>query len=179
MTLMTAHPAAEQPCGTVSFLFSDVEGSTRLLRTLGSERYAEVLARHRLLLREAFAAHGGYEVDCEGDRFFVAFEAAVQAVGAAAEAQHALDREAWPGAVEVRVRMGIHSGEPLLAPPKYVGLDVHRAARLTAAAHGGQVLVSQVTCDLFDAELPEGLALRESSVSTGSKILALRIGSTS
>jgi predicted ATPase/class 3 adenylate cyclase len=134
---------AQQPRGAVTLLFSDIEGSTRLLQSLGTERYAAVLDRHRELLRAAFSEHGGYEVDCEGDAFFVAFAGATAAVEAATEAQQALARELWPEGVEVRVRMGLHSGEPLAAPPKYVGLDVHRAARIMAAGHGGQVLVSE------------------------------------
>ena len=133
---------ATQPAGTVTLLFSDIEGSTRLLDRLGAERYAEALDLHRGLLREAFERHGGYEVDSEGDAFFVSFAAAGDAVEAAAEAQQALENTTWPDDGAIRVRMGIHTGEPLAVPPKYVGLDVHRAARIMAAAHGGQVLVS-------------------------------------
>ncbi len=138
-----------QPTGTVTLLFSDVEGSTRLLEALGAERFAEVLELHRRLLRGAFEAHGGYEVDEEGDAFLVAFVAAADAIGAAAEAQQALQAAAWPEGLELRVRMGVHSGEPLPVPPKYVGMDVHRAARIMAAAHGSQVLVSQTTAELL------------------------------
>jgi predicted ATPase/class 3 adenylate cyclase len=137
-----------QPSGTVTFLFTDIEGSTRLLQQLGPDRYAESLDAHRRLLRAAFSRHGGYEVNCEGDSFFVAFQSAAEAVTAAAEAQGALDDHAWPGGLAVRVRMGIHTGEPVLAPPKYVGLDIHRAARLMAAGHGGQALVSGATAAL-------------------------------
>ncbi|MDP9226962.1 MAG: adenylate/guanylate cyclase domain-containing protein, partial [Actinomycetota bacterium] len=140
----------KQPSGTVSLLFSDIEGSTVLLRELGEERYADALEDHRCLLRAAFERHEGYEVDCEGDAFFVAFQSAEDAVASAAEAQQALAAHAWPEGREFRVRMGIHTGEPLLAPPKYVGVDVHRAARIMAAGHGGQVLVSQVTRDLVE-----------------------------
>lgn len=136
----------EQPSGTVTFLFTDIEGSTRLLAEIGRDPYAAVLERHRHLLRLAFGRHGGYEVDCEGDSFFVSFSGATDAVAAAEEAQAAL------GGEPVRVRMGLHTGEPLLAPPKYVGLDVHKAARIAAAAHGGQVLVSQATRDLVEAD---------------------------
>lgn len=144
---------AAQPTGTVTLLFSDIEGSTALLQRLGTERYAHALDLHRKLLREAFDRHGGYEVDVEGDAFFVSFASASEAVAAAAEAQQALAEAEWPEEGAIRVRMGIHTGEPLAVPPKYVGLDVHRAARIMAAGHGGQVLVSQTTCDLVEADL--------------------------
>jgi predicted ATPase/class 3 adenylate cyclase len=139
---------ADQPTGTVTLLFTDIEGSTRLLERLGLERYAESLDLHRRILREAFEQHGGYEVDYEGDAFFIAFSRAEDAVAAASVAQMALGEAEWLEGLEFRVRMGIHTGEPLLAPPKYVGMDVHRAARVMAAGHGGQVLVSQSTRDL-------------------------------
>jgi predicted ATPase/class 3 adenylate cyclase len=138
-------------------LFTDIEGSTRLLARLGRERYAEALDLHRRLLRRAFTEHGGYEVDHEGDAFFVAFSRAEDAVASAASAQQALAAADWPDDQEFRVRMGIHTGEPLAIPPKYVGLDVHRAARIMAAGHGGQVLLSQTTRDLLD----DRTALRE------------------
>ena len=140
---------ARQPTGTVTLVFTDIEGSTRLLERLGRERYADALDLHRALLRKAFEAQDGYEVDCEGDAFFVAFSRAEAAVAAAAAAQQALAVAQWPEAVELRVRIGVHTGEPLVAVPKYVGMDVHRAARLMAAGHGGQVLVSQTTRDLI------------------------------
>src|SRR5574337_1545781 len=132
---------AEQPTGTVTMLFTDIEGSTRLLERLGPQRYAEALDLHRRLLREVFGRYSGYEVDSEGDAFFVAFASAGEAVAAASEGQQALARAEWPEAAEIRVRMGLHTGEPLAAPPNYVGLDVHRAVRIMAAGHGGQVLV--------------------------------------
>jgi predicted ATPase/class 3 adenylate cyclase len=137
-----------QPTGTVTLLFSDVEGSTRVLQRLGRERYAEALAVHRGLLREAFERHRGYEVDYEGDSFFVAFADAEAAVAAAAEAQEALARVEWPEGERFLVRMGVHTGEPAAEPPKYVGLDVHLAARIMAAGHGGQVLLSETTYGL-------------------------------
>jgi len=149
----------EQPHGTVTFLFTDIEGSTRLLRELGSERYAGALAEHRRLLRDAFARHGGYEVDSEGDAFFVAFGRPGNALAACAEAQNSLAGHDWPEGQQVRVRMGVHSGEALLAPPKYVGIDVHRAARVMAAGHGGQVLVTESTARLLGDTLPDGLGL--------------------
>jgi predicted ATPase/class 3 adenylate cyclase len=134
-----------QPTGTVTLLFTDIEGSTRLLERLGPERYGEALDLHRRLLRGAFQRHGGYEVDYEGDAFFVAFAQAGDAVAAASEGQRALAQAGWGDREEVRVRMGVHTGEPLAVPPKYVGLDVHRAARIMASGHGGQVLVSAAT----------------------------------
>src|SRR4051794_8475740 len=138
-----------QHSGSVSLLFTDIEGSTALVQLLGADRFASLLSRHRELLRAAFAAESGFEVNYEGDSFFVAFPTAVAAVSAACEAQHALAHEQWPGDVDVRVRIGIHTGEPLLAPPKYVGVDVHRAARIMQAGHGGQVLVSEATSELL------------------------------
>ena len=129
------------PTGTVTFLFTDVEGSTRLLQELG-DRYAEVLGEHRRALRDVFARHGGVEVDTQGDAFFVAFAKASEAVAAASEGRDALADG------PIRVRMGLHTGEPLLTQEGYVGIDVHRAARIAAAGHGGQVLVSQSTRDL-------------------------------
>jgi predicted ATPase/class 3 adenylate cyclase len=133
------------PQGTVTFLFTDIEGSTRLLQELG-DRYADVLADHRRTLREAFARFGGVEVDTEGDSFFVAFAKASDALAAAAAA-----REALSGG-PVRVRIGLHTGEPTVTEEGYVGLDVHRAARIAAAGHGGQILVSQATRDLTGTE---------------------------
>ena len=139
--------SAGLPTGTVTFLFSDVEGSTRLLEELGSERYAAELYLHRERVRRAIAAHGGYEVGTEGDSFFIAFARASEALSAASEVQAAL--VGGP----IRVRVGIHTGEPLLVSGNYVGLDVHKAARICAAAHGGQVLVSLATREL----VPNGL----------------------
>ena len=127
------------PSGTVTFLFTDVEGSTKLLHDLGAEGYARALAEHRRLLRDAFTAHGGVEVDTQGDAFFIAFPTAPGAVAAADEATRALA----PG--PIRVRIGLHTGAPLVTDEGYVGVDVHRAARIAAAGHGGQVLVSATT----------------------------------
>jgi predicted ATPase len=135
----------ELPSGTVTFLFTDIEGSTRLLHELGDE-YAGALAEHRRALREAFAEHGGVEVDTQGDAFFVAFARAQDALAAAGDAQAALSEGL------IRVRMGLHTGEPLVTDEGYVGLDVHRAARIAAVGHGGQILVSQSTRDLVDAD---------------------------
>ncbi|MGH3033658.1 MAG: ATP-binding protein [Gaiellaceae bacterium] len=151
---------SELPRGTVTLLFTDIEGSTRLLERLG-DRYAETLADHRRLLRAAFEEGGGREVDTEGDAFFVAFARAKDAVAAAVAAQRALASHPWSDAQEVRVRMGIHTGEPTVTAEGYVGGDVHRGARICSAGHGGQVLVSQTTRDLLGDESPEGTALRD------------------
>ncbi|MDQ2909884.1 MAG: adenylate/guanylate cyclase domain-containing protein, partial [Actinomycetota bacterium] len=129
----------ELPSGTVTFLFTDIEGSTALLHELGASGYAESLDSHRRALRDAFAAHGGVEVDTQGDAFFVAFPDAEEALQAAREAQQAL------AAGSVRVRIGLHTGEPLLTDEGYVGVDVHKAARICSAGHGGQILVSERT----------------------------------
>ena len=134
------------PSGTVTFLFTDIEGSTRLLQEIG-DRYAEVLAEHHRVLREVWARHRGVEVDTAGDAFFVAFARASDAVAAAADAQTALAE------TPVRVRMGLHTGEPIENAEGYAGLDVHRAARIAAAGHGGQVLLSQATADLVGVDV--------------------------
>jgi predicted ATPase/class 3 adenylate cyclase len=134
----------------VTLLFTDIEGSTKLLQRLGAERYATVLERHRELLREPFQRRGGFEFGTEGDAFFVAFASASEALGAAVEGQQALARGAWPDGVEVRVRMGIHTGEPLTVDANYLGIDVHRVARIMSVGHGGQVLVSNTTAELVD-----------------------------
>jgi predicted ATPase/class 3 adenylate cyclase len=140
---------AERPTGTVTLLFSDIEGSTRLLKRAG-DAYADLLAEHHRLLRDAFLRHDGFEIDSEGDAFFVAFASANDAVAAAAEAQQALARHTWPDESEIRVRMGLHTGEPRPVDGRYVGLDVHQAARVMSAGHGGQVLVSESTRALLD-----------------------------
>src|SRR2546430_2782437 len=131
------------PIGTVTLLFTDIEGSTRLLHELG-DLYPQVLADHRRTLRGAMSAHDGVEVDTQGDAFFIAFAHAGDAVAAAHTAQRALAASA------VKVRMGIHTGEPTVTPEGYVGIDVHRGARLCAAGHGGQILISKTTRDLLD-----------------------------
>lgn len=130
---------AQLPQGTVTFLFTDIEGSTRLLHEVGAERYAEALAEHRRVLRDAFARHDGVEVDTQGDAFFVAFPTAQGGLEAAREAQREL---------ELPVRMGLHTGTPLLTEEGYIGPDVHRAARIASAGHGRQVLVSASTAAL-------------------------------
>ncbi len=147
---------AELPTGTVTLLFTDIEGSTRLLRRVG-DAYANLLAEHRRLLTDAFEHHSGTIVDSEGDAFFVAFASARDAVAGAEAGQRALIRHPWPGEEELRVRMGLHTGEPRLVDGRYVGLDVHHAARVMAAGHGGQVLVSESTRALLD----DGSRLRD------------------
>src|SRR5713226_5845368 len=131
------------PSGPVTFLFPDIEGSTRLSHDL-VDAYADVLAEHRRVLRDALTLHGGVEVDTQGDAFFFAFPRAQDALAAAAEAQETLSSGG------VHVRMGLHTGEPLLTEEGYVGIDVHRAARIAAAGHGGQILLSQSTRQLVD-----------------------------
>lgn len=148
------------PSGTITFLFTDIEGSTRLLEQLG-DRYAGVLDGHHRSLREAFAQHGGQVVDTQGDAFFVAFARARDAVEASVAAQRALASQPWPDGVELRVRMGIHTGEPTVGADRYVGLGVHRAARISSIGHGGQVLVSNATRELVGDELPAGVGLRD------------------
>ncbi|MDE3228384.1 MAG: adenylate/guanylate cyclase domain-containing protein, partial [Chloroflexota bacterium] len=150
---------AQLPSGTVTFLFTDIEGSTQLLQRLGPA-YARALGEHQALLRAAFAAHDGAEVDTQGDAFFVAFPSALQAAEAAAEATRDLATHAWPDGATLRVRMGLHSGAPQLVGDHYVGLDVHRAARIAAAGHGGQILLSDATRTLVEHNLPAGATLR-------------------
>ncbi|MDQ2689937.1 MAG: adenylate/guanylate cyclase domain-containing protein, partial [Chloroflexota bacterium] len=148
----------ERPSGTVTFLFSDIEGSTRLLQELGVERYRTALDDHRRLVREAIAAVGGTEVDTQGDSFFVAFPRAEDAVRSAIEIQRGLELHAWPEGRPVRVRMGIHSSDAAQDEGGYVGIGIHRAARIASAGHGGQTLVSSATAELLrDAEMPVAL----------------------
>ena len=149
------------PTGTVTFLFTDVEGSTRLAREL-KEAWLPLLHRHREIIRAALAAHGGVEIATEGDGFFVAFARAPAAVAATVAAQRALAAEPWSEGAELRVRMGLHTGEGTLdADGSYVGHDVHRAARIAAAGHGGQVLVSAAVRALTDDALPPGVTIRD------------------
>ena len=137
------------PSGTVTFLFTDVEGSTKLLHELGAEGYAAALAEHRRVLREAFTARGGVEVDTQGDAFFVAFPTAPGALAAVEDMLRGL------ASGPIRVRMGLHTGTPFLAEEGYVGPDVNRAARIAACGHGGQVLVSASTAQLVEIELTD------------------------
>jgi len=146
------------PSGTVTFLFTDIEGSTRLLKQLG-DRYGDVLAQHGRILRDAVEKCDGREVDTQGDSFFFAFASAKSAVAAAVRAQLVLAEHQWPDGAPVRVRMGLHTGEPAVGEERYVGLGVHRAARIGAVGHGGQVLLSNATRELVEDEV-EGVAVR-------------------
>jgi predicted ATPase/class 3 adenylate cyclase len=150
---------AELPTGTVTFLFTDIEGSTNLARTLG-DRWPSVLEEHYAILRTAIREIGGMEVRTEGDAFFAVFASAVDGVAASAEAQRTLAEHPWPPDGPVRVRMGMHTGEGRLSGGEYVGLDVHRAARISAAGHGGQVLLSAATKTVTET-LPPGVAVRD------------------
>jgi YVTN family beta-propeller protein len=150
----------ELPTGTVTFLFTDLEGSTSLLKQLGRD-YGPALAEHQRILRGAFAAHRGHEVDTQGDSFFVAFRRAKDAVAAAVDAQHDLAAHTWPDGTRFRVRMGLHTGEPQVGEQRYVGIGVHKAARIGAAGHGGQVLLSSTTRELVEDELPTGVTIRD------------------
>jgi class 3 adenylate cyclase len=148
------------PTGTITLLFTDIEGSTHLLQQVG-ERYASVLADCRRLLRAAFVQYHGHEVDTQGDAFLVAFARVTDAVLAAVEAQRRLFAHPWPQGTSVRVRMGLHTGDPQRTSEGYIGLDVHYAARIMSAGHGGQVLLSQTTGDLVAQALPDGVGLRD------------------
>src|SRR4051812_29500994 len=151
------------PRGAVSLLFTDIEGSTLLLRSIGRERYVRSLEQHRVLLRNAFATGDGVEVEMQGDSFFFAFPYAREAVGAAIAAQRALSAHHWEDA-PIAVRIGIHTGEPSITADLYAGLDVHRASRVMSAAHGGQILLSARTRDLVEDELPTGASLEDLGV---------------
>jgi YVTN family beta-propeller protein len=156
-----AEPArAVMPTGTVTFLFTDIEGSTQLVKQLGG-RYSQVHAEHQRILRSAFKAHGGHEVDTQGDSFFAAFRRAKDAVTAAVAAQRDVAAHAWPEGADVKVRMGLHTGEPHVGEDRYVGLGVHKAARIGAAGHGGQVLLSRTTRELVEDDLPPGVTVRD------------------
>ena len=146
--------------GTVTFVFTDIEGSTELLKQLG-DGYADALAEHRRLIRDAFGARGGQEVDTQGDAFFYCFERAREAVAAAVAAQRALADHEWPSGTALRVRMSLHTGEPVVGEEGYVGIDVHRAARICSAGHGGQVLLSATTAALVSGALPDGVSKRD------------------
>jgi class 3 adenylate cyclase len=141
--------AAGLPSGTGTFLFTDIEGSTALLKRLGRDIYEGVLAEHASILRAGITTHGGQVVDVQGDSFFAVFRAAREAVTAAVEAQRELAAVEWPESVEIKVRMGLHSSEPKASGERYVGIGVHRAARISAAGHGGQVLLSRTSRELW------------------------------
>jgi class 3 adenylate cyclase/DNA-binding NarL/FixJ family response regulator len=146
----------ELPGGTITFLFTDIEGSTRLLKRLSGDYYKLLLAEHHDLFRALFVEHAGREVDTQGDAFFVVFQRAKDAVATALAAQRAVAAHSWPQQVDVRVRMGLHTGEPARAAERYIGLGVHRAARICSVAHGGQILLSHATyAVLADEMLPD------------------------
>jgi class 3 adenylate cyclase len=148
------------PSGTVTFLFSDIAGSTRLLEQLG-DRYAELLGEHRRILRERLGEANGREIDTQGDAFFFSFERAKDSVSGAVAAQRALAAHHWPDGLEVKTRMGLHTGEPSVGEEGYVGLDVVRAARICSAGHGGQILLSETTRALVGNNVPEGVEIRD------------------
>jgi class 3 adenylate cyclase len=148
------------PTGTVTLLFTDIQGSTLLLQQLG-ERYANVLSECRDLLRTAFSEHHGHEVDTQGDAFFVVFALASDAISAVIDMQRALASHDWPNGAAVAMRMGLHTGEPTRTAEGYIGMDVHYAARIMSAGHGRQVLLSQTTRELVKHNLPEGVSLRD------------------
>ena len=153
-------PSRTQPSGTVTFLFTDIEGSTNLLDDLG-DQYTAVLETHHALMRNAIQKWNGTEVDTQGDSFFVTFTRALDAVQCVAQMQCTLQAHPWADHKAPRVRMGLHTGESLIASTGYVGMDVHRAARIGDAAHGGQVLLSQTTRELVMHDLPKGLTIRD------------------
>lgn len=148
------------PSGTVTFVFSDLEGSTGLLKRLG-DRYADIISEHRRLVRERFGARDGVEIDTQGDSFFYAFARARDAVAAAVDVQRAHADHTWPVGELVRVRIGLHTGEPAVGAEGYVGMDVVRAARLAATAQGGTVLISETTRALLGSTLPDGVSVHE------------------
>ncbi len=148
------------PSGTVTFAFTDIEGSTDLLKRLGDTGYHDVLAIHRRLVRDAFAAHDGQEIDTQGDAFFYSFPRARQAVAAAVDVQRAHEQHDWPDGTRVRIRIGLHTGEPVIGEEGYTGLDVVRAARIAAVGRGGQVLLSETTRALVGAVVPDGVEVR-------------------
>ena len=148
------------PTGTVTFLFSDMVGSTRLVQDLGPAAFTQVLDQHNAILRKAFSSHGGVERGTQGDSFLVMFREAPAAATAAAEAQVALERPTGPADLPVRVRMGLHTGIGILGGDDYVSVDVNRAARIAGLSHGGQVLVSDATRALVEGALPAGVSLR-------------------
>ncbi len=150
-------PSSALPTGTITFLFTDIEGSTELVERVAPGAYRAVLERHHTILRSACAAHGGVERGTQGDAFLVVFRAAPSAVAAAVEAQRALAAEPWPPDAVVRVRMGLHAGEGVPGGDDYVGSDINRAARVAAAAHGGQVLLSEAAMALTRRSLPQGV----------------------
>lgn len=149
------------PTGTLTILFTDIEGSTRLLQDLGRGDYARLLSEHHRLVRSAIAACDGVEIKTEGDSFFAVFPRATDAITAAVQLQRALSAHEWPAGSAVAVRAGVHTGDVAVSENDYVGMDIHRAARISAAAHGGQVLLSDATRSMVEANLPTDLSIRD------------------
>jgi class 3 adenylate cyclase len=145
--------------GTVTFAFTDIEGSTRLLQELGDDAFGSLSRDHRRIVRETFGDAGGSEIDTQGDAFFFSFPRARDAVNAAVAAQRALRDHDWPDGREVRVRMGLHTGEPHVGDEGYLGIDVVRAARIASAGAGGQILISETTRALLGNVLPDGVSV--------------------
>ncbi|MEI5583480.1 MULTISPECIES: adenylate/guanylate cyclase domain-containing protein [unclassified Agromyces] len=160
MTTTASRSRRRLPTGTVTFLFTDVEGSTRLVQA-AADRWPALLAEHDRIVREAVTGSAGTVVKTEGDGFFAAFGSAVDAVRAVVDAQRAIAAHEWPAGLAVKVRMGLHTGLGMLGGDDYVGIDVHRAARIAAAAHGGQVVLSAATAALVDHGLPDGVAMHD------------------
>ena len=154
-------PGNELPMGTVTFLFSDIEGSTRLAHELETAAFRQLIEQHHRLLRSSFSAHGGTERGTQGDSFLVIFRDAGPAVAAAIDAQRSLAAAEWPPGADVRVRMGLHSGEGIAGGDDYIGLDTNLAARIASAAHGGEVLLSDSTRALAARSLPVGVGFRD------------------
>ena len=152
---------SQLPGGTVTFVFTDIEGSTKLLQELGDAEYARASGDHRRIVRETFGERGGTEIDTQGDAFFFSFPRARDAVAAAVDAQRALRDHEWPEGRILSVRMGVHTGEPHVGEEGYLGLDVVRAARISAAGHGGQILISETTRALLGNQLPDGVAVHD------------------
>src|SRR5439155_10944751 len=146
------------PAGTVTFVFTDIEGSTALVKQLG-DRYGDVLTQHRRIVRETFGTAGGSEIDTQGDAFFYAFPRAREAVAAAVAVQRAHAEAEWPDGAAVRVRIGLHTGEPAVGEEGYHGIDVVRAARICTVGRGGHVLISETTRALVGSSLPEGVSV--------------------
>jgi len=151
----------ELPAGTVTILFTDIQGSTEMLKQLGNDDYVALVSEHHGLMREAITKHHGTEVRTQGDSFFVTFTRAPEAVAASVDAQRAMAAQVWPSGVEVLVRMGLHTGQPWVAVEDYEGIDIHRAARIASTGHGGQVLLSETTAPLVRDDLPEGVTLKD------------------
>ncbi len=149
------------PTGTVTFVFSDIEGSTGLLKRLGDAGYGTLLSVHRRLVRDIFSAHEGQEIDTQGDAFFYSFIRARQAVRACVELQHAHARASWPEEAKVLVRLGLHTGEPAVGDEGYTGLDVVRASRIAAVGSGGQILVSDTTRAIVGGDVPDGVRVED------------------